>query len=151
MPGPFIARLFEENKGYQRILLVCKKNWNRLPYIFHLEISFNSATIQSGHGIVWKVTSQNTNPGGGNMIHAFNICRHCLDSPQKKTPRSCLIRLHLTVDLNGHSITFLNANQFAKCFKYLSQSVSTAVLLTELKHQSNEFQDTAGVYVSQEC
>lgn len=112
-------------------------------------ISFYNYTIRAWRCV--KGDIPNTNPGGGNMIHAFNVCRHCLDSPQKKTPRSCLLRLHLTVDLNGHSITFLNAHQFAKCFKYLSQSVSTAVLLTELKHQSNEFQDTAGLCVSQEC
>lgn len=65
----------------------------------------------------------------------------------KKTPRSCLIRLHITVDRNGHIITFLNANQFTERIKYLSQSVFTVFLLTELKHQSNPLQDTACVDV----
>lgn len=93
------------------------------------------------------VTTQNTETGGGNIIYAFSISNCSLVSPLKKTPRSCLIRLHLNVDLNGHIITFLNANQFTECIKYLPQSVSTVSLLTELKHQPNPLQDTTSAYV----
>lgn len=151
MPGPFIACTYEENQGYQGILLllVCKKSC-RIYFIW--KFHFILQLYNQGMTSCKRWHPKNTEPGGGNMIHAFNVCHHCLDSPLKKNPpRSCLIRLHLTVDLNGHIITFLNVNQLTKCFKYLSQSVSTVVLLTELEHQSNEFQDAACVYIWYEC